>query len=142
MAWWIWIVLGSVLLIAEVAISADFWIVFFGISAILTGLLLLLGVCPPEWQQWLLFAALAVLMLWFYRGRLKAKLSRADRPMGPELVGEAGLVKTAMAAGARGKVELRGAAWDAYNAGEVDLAEGNRCIVENVDGLTLTVRPE
>ena len=142
MAWWLWITLGAVLLIAEVAISADFWLVFFGVSAIVTGLLLLLGVCPPAWQQWILFAALAVLMLWFYRVRLKAKLSRADQPMGPELVGEAGIARVAMAAGARGKVELRGTVWDARNAAGEDLAEGSRCIVEQVDGLTLTVRPE
>ena len=142
MAWWIWIVLGAVFLIAEVAISADFWLVFFGISAILTGLLLLLGVCPPAWQQWIVFAALAVLMLWFYRGRLRAKLSQSDRPMGPELVGDAALVKVAVVAGGRGKVELRGAVWDARNTGDADLAEGSHCIVEQVDGLTLTVRPE
>lgn len=142
MAWWIWIVLGAVFLIAEVAISADFWLVFFGISAIVTGLLILLGVCPPAWQQWILFASVAALMLWFYRGRLKKKLSQADRPMGPELVGDSAVVTVALAAGARGKVELRGAVWTARNAADVDLPEGSRCIVQEVDGLTLTVRPE
>lgn len=142
MAWWIWIVLGAVLLIAEVVISADFWLVFVGIAAMVTGLLAMFGVVSVAWQQWLIFAALAVLMLWSYRRFWKRKLTLADRPMGPELVGEAGVVTVAIPAGGRGRVELRGSAWDARNIGDADLASGSRCIVELVDGLTLTVRPE
>ena len=142
MAWWIWIVLGAVLLTAEVIISTDFWLVFVGIAALITGLLVLFGAVSVPWQQWLLFAALAVLMLWSYRRFWKHKLAGSDQPMGPELVGEAGVVTVAIPAGGRGRLELRGSTWDAHNAGDVDLEPGSRFIVEQVNGLTLTVRPE
>lgn len=140
MAWWFWIVLGAVLLAAEVIIAADFYLVFFGIAGLVLGLLTVFGVALPVWAQWLLFAALAVAGLVFYRGRWKRKLMTADRAMPPELEGETGMACDAIAAGARGRVDLRGTAWDAQNDGAAPLAAGDRCIVLRVDGLTLHVR--
>ena len=142
MAWWIWIILGAVLLAAETIITADFFLVFFGIAAVLLGLLGLLGVDLPTWAQFLLFAALAVTGLLFFRRRLKRRLSVADREMMPELVGEAGTSRDAIAAGARGSVDLRGAIWEARNDGESEIAAGARCVVLRVEGLTLHVRAE
>ena len=142
MAWWIWIVLGALLLAAEAFISADFFLVFFGISGILVGLLGLVGVDLPVWGEFLLFAALAVFGLVIYRDRWKKRLSRPDQEMGPELVGEAGRAREAIPAGARGKVDLRGSAWEAKNDGPSDVAAGERVVVERVEGLTLHVRPE
>ncbi|MDY0110949.1 MAG: NfeD family protein [Candidatus Krumholzibacteria bacterium] len=142
MAWWIWIILGAILLAAEVIISADFYLVFFGLAAVVLGLLGVFGLVLPNWAQFLLFAALAVFGLVFYRGRWKKILSKADREMSPELVGETPTAQAAIAAGGRGRVDLRGAAWDACNTGAVEIAAGSRCIVERVDGLTLHVRAE
>ena len=71
MAWWFWIVLGAVLLAAEVIIAADFYLVFFGIAALVVGLLAVFGVELPVWSQWLLFAGLAIAGLVVYRGRWK-----------------------------------------------------------------------
>lgn len=142
MAWWTWIVLGAVLLAAEVIISADFYLVFFGIAGLVVGLLVLAGVDLPAWGQWLLYAVLAVAGLAFYRGRWKRRLQVADRAMPPELEGETGVARDGIAAGARGRVVLRGSDWDAVNAGQVDLAAGGRCVVTGVEGLTLHVRSE
>jgi hypothetical protein len=142
MAWWFWIVLGAVLLGAEVIISADFYLVFFGIAALVVGLLAVFGVALPVWGQWLLFAALAIVGLVVYRSRWKRKLLTADRVMLPELEGEFGVALADIAAGARGRVDLRGSAWDALNEGVSRLTAGDRCVVVRVDGLTLHVRPE
>jgi inner membrane protein len=142
MEWWIWIVLGAVLLAAETMITADFYLVFFGIAAIVLGLLGLVGIDLPNWAQLLLFAALAVAGLVFYRGKLKQRLSKPDRVMGPEMVGEAGSAREAIAIGARGHIDLRGTVWEARNEGDADIAAGARCVVVRVDGLTLHVRAE
>jgi membrane protein implicated in regulation of membrane protease activity len=40
-----------------------------------------------------------------------------------------------------GKVELRGAPWNAHNDGPRPIASGERCRVERVKGITLWVRP-
>lgn len=140
-AWWIWIILGAVLLAAEVIIVADFYLVFFGLAAVLIGLLALLGLDLPSWAQFLLFAALAIAGLVLYRGSLKRRLMPADREMGPELVGERGQARQAIAAGARGRVDLRGATWEAHNEGAAAIGDGAYCIVQRVEGLTLHVRP-
>lgn len=142
MSWWIWIVLGAILLGAEVIIAADFWLVFFGASALVVGLVGAFGVALSAPFQWMSFAALAVLGLWLYRGPLKKRLGRVDREMGPELVGESAIARSDLKPGERGKVELRGTTWDARNEGADSIAEGKRCTVVHVDGLTLTVRPE
>lgn len=140
MAWWIWIILGALLLAAEVVVTADFYLVFFGLAALVLGLAGVFGVPLPAWVQFLLFAALAVSGLVLYRGRLKRRLQTADREMGPELVGERGTARDAIAPGGRGRVELRGSAWDAHNDGAVAIAAGARCVVSGVEGLTLRVR--
>jgi membrane protein implicated in regulation of membrane protease activity len=56
------------------------------------------------------------------------------------LVGETAVVLEEMAAGAVGKVELRGSAWRAQNVSSSLLESGQRCRVEKVDGLMLQVR--
>jgi len=142
MAWWIWIILGTMLLAAEVILTADFYLVFFGLAAIVLGLLGVLGLALPDWAQFLLFAVLAVVGLVIYRGRWKRRLLKADREMSPELVGEAGVAQDSIAAGARGRVTLRGATWDARNDGPGDITSGKRCVVLRVEGLTLHVRAE
>ncbi|MEZ5063456.1 MAG: NfeD family protein [bacterium] len=142
MSWWIWIVLGALLLGAEVVFTTDFWLVFFGASALVVGLLGAFGVVLSAPLQWGLFALVAVVGLAAYRGPLKRRLARADREMGPELVGEAAVARVELAGGQRGKVELRGTIWDARNEGPDAIAEGGRCQVVRVDGLTLTVRSE
>ena len=142
MAWWFWILMGAVLLAAEVIISADFYLVFFGVSGLVVGLLVLAGIQLPAWSQWLLFAVLAVAGLAVYRRRWKRRLMSADREMLPELVGEMGVAHGGIDVGARGRVVLRGVDWDACNVGEAKLRDGDRCAVTGVDGLTLHVRCE
>lgn len=141
MVWWGWIVLGAALLGAEVVLATDFFLVFFGAAALLVGVLLLLGLLLPVWGQWLLFAALSIVSLLLFRRRLRTILSRSDREERPELVGESGIVITAIAPGARGTVELRGTTWTAEHGGGGPLSPGDHCRVDRVDGLTLVVRP-
>ena len=63
MTWWGWIIAGAILLGAELSfVNAQFYLVFVGSAAILTGLATL--VLPlPEWVQWALFAVLAIVSM-------------------------------------------------------------------------------
>ena len=71
MPWWAWLVLGIGLLGAEMfVIDAQFYLVFIGLSAAVVGLLGLLGVDLPNWAQWLVFSALAVVAMFTFRRRL------------------------------------------------------------------------
>ena len=142
MPWWAWIILGAVLLGAEVVIAADFYLVFFGVSGLLLGLVLLFGIVLPVWVQWLSYAVFAVLLLLFYRHRLKAILQKPDRELDEEIIGEIGSVMGLIAPGGDGQIELRGTVWSARNLAETELPEGTRARVVQKDGLFLHIRPE
>jgi membrane protein implicated in regulation of membrane protease activity len=138
MPWWGWIVVGALLLSSELFVPTDFFLVFLGAAALAVGLLGLASLEPPVWGQWLLFAALSLVLLVGVRGRLKRKapLPRAD----DDLVGEIALIRERMDPGATGRAELRGATWTARNADSAALEPGARARVERVEGLLLHVR--
>jgi membrane protein implicated in regulation of membrane protease activity len=71
MTWWGWMILGAVLLGAELfAIDAQFYLVFLGISAALVGLAGMVGIAMPEWAQWTAFASLSLIAFFTFRKSL------------------------------------------------------------------------
>jgi membrane protein implicated in regulation of membrane protease activity len=141
MLWWIWILLGFLLLFVELLTPGGLYLLFFGVAAIIVGMLAGLSLAGPPWVQWLLFSLLSIVTLSLFRRPLLKRLKPAT--MGIEvdtLVGETAVVLEEMAAGAVGKVELRGSAWRAQNVSSSLLESGQRCRVEKVDGLMLQVR--
>lgn len=140
MLWWHWMFVGLALLGAELVTPGGFYILFFGLSALVVGSVLGLGLALPDWAQWLLFSVLAVLSLVLFRGRLLGMMKRAA-PSGDidTLIGEQAIALEAIETGGVGKVELRGSAWSAKNGGSMEITKGQRCRVERVDGLTLWV---
>ena len=141
--WWHWLVLGLLLVVAEMAASGGFYIVFFGIGAILVGMLASFDLAGPLWMQLLLFSAISVGSLLIFRRRL-LKWLQVD-PQAPPvdmIVGEVGTAAEDLLPGKIGRVELRGAAWSGRNTSTATLARGTRCRVIRVDGLTIDVEPE
>jgi len=141
MLWWIWILLGFLLLVAELLTPGGLYLLFFGVAAVVVGLLAGLGLAGPPWMEWLLFSLVSVVALSLFRRPLLKRLRPAA--MGTEvdsLVGETAVVLEDMPADAIGKAELRGSAWRARNVGKDALIRGQRCTVERVDGLMLCVR--
>ncbi|HPT25991.1 MAG TPA: NfeD family protein [Bryobacteraceae bacterium] len=139
--WWMWVVLGMVLLLGEVLTPGGFFIIFFGAAALVVGLLKALGLEMALSYELMLFAILSIMGLVFFRKPLQQKFRQLTPDILPdELKGESGTALEEIAAGAAGKVELRGTAWSAVNAGVSTLPKGCACLVEKVDGLTLTVR--
>ena len=141
--WWHWLVLGLLLVLAEMASAGGFYIIFFGIGALAVGLLSWFGVAGPGWVQLALFTVLSVATLLVFRGRMLQWLQvDPQRPPVDALVGEIGMASEEMAPGAVGRVEYRGSAWSARNASAVVLTRGARCRIVRVDGLMLFVEPE
>jgi len=141
--WWHWIVVGLFLVVLEIASAGGFYVIFFGVSAIIVGLLASAGAAGPAGIQVLLFSVLSVVSLVVFRNRLVARFQPDPQaPPVDELVGEAAVVVEEILAGGIGKVELRGTTWSARAGTGVALARGTRCRVTKVDGLQLTVEPE
>jgi inner membrane protein len=142
MEWWIWILLGLLLLLAELLTPGGFYIIFFGIGAVVVGVLAGFNAAGPLWFQFILFSILSVLTLWLFRENLLQLTQGERRKNVDSLVGETAVATEEIHLNAVGKAELRGTSWNARNVGDRPLTRGQRCIVERVEGLTIFVRAE
>ena len=142
MEWWIWILIGLVLVLAEVVTPGGFYFIFFGAGAVSVGVLAGLQLAGPVWLQFILFSALSVGALWLFREKLLRLTQTAPREPIDNLVGETAVAVDEISINAVGKAELRGASWSARNVGDQPLARGQRCKVEKVEGLMILVRRE
>ncbi|HXK11598.1 MAG TPA: NfeD family protein [Vicinamibacteria bacterium] len=142
MAWWIWVLGGLALLVAEVAAPGGFFAVFFGAGAILVGALKAFGWDGPSWAEWLVFTVLSVVSLAIFRRPLMRHFNLTPGKPVDRLEGETAVVTDDVAPGGVGKAEMRGTSWTARTAGTAPLPKGRRCRVERIEGLTLWLRPE
>jgi membrane protein implicated in regulation of membrane protease activity len=141
--WWHWLVLGLILVAAELAAAGGFFIIFFGVGAVAVGILAGMGLAGPLWMQLLLFSVISVGGLLLFRSRVLALVQRDPQaPAVDQLVGEIGVVSGSVGPGDIGKVELRGSAWSARNESASTLTSGMRVRVLRVEGLMLHVAPE
>jgi len=142
MAWWVWVLVGFGLLAAEMVTPGGVFALFFGVSALLVGVLVALGLAGPPWMEWLLFSVFSIVGLVLFRRPLVKRFSAGRRRPVDRLEGELAVVVEDVPPGGTGKAELRGSSWSARSAGEGILARGQRCRVERIEGLTLWLRPE
>ncbi len=142
MPWWLWVLGGLVLLVAEVTTPGGFFVVFFGAGAILVGAAKGLGWSGPAWADWLLFSVLSVVSLLLFRRPLMRHFNLTPGKPVDRLEGEAAVVQEEVTPGGVGKAEMRGSSWSARTAGGLALKPGQRCRVEKVEGLTLWLRAE
>jgi membrane protein implicated in regulation of membrane protease activity len=142
LTWWGWIIGGVILFAAELAfVNAQFYLVFVGSAAILTGLLTIATGLAP-WLQWALFAILAIVSMVAFRSPLYRKF-HAELPevkTGPA----GGLITLAvsLAPGESCQTEYGGTFWTVRNDGTRQLAAGARARITRVTNLTLHVKPD
>lgn len=144
MTWWLWILLGLVLLGLELSTPGGFFIAFFGAGALVVGILTGAGIVGPVWLQWLLYSILSIVFLLLFRRPLLEWMKRREpkRPAVDAIEGETAILTEDLAAGGVGKAELRGTTWTVRSHDNRALPSGQRCRVERVDGLMLWVRAE
>ena len=143
MAWWHWIVVGLILIALEMAASGGFYVIFFGIAAIVIGALHTLDLAGPPWLQFLLFSAISVGSMLFFRRPL-LRWMNLDGPSVDvdSLVGQTAIPLEDIAPGEVGRAELRGSVWTARNRAALAVHKGQRCTVTAVDRLMIFVEPE
>jgi inner membrane protein len=142
MGWWLWVLVGFGLLVVETLTPGGFFFVFFGLGALLVGVLAALGASGPDWLQWLLFTVFSVAGIAFFRRPLMRRFNLTHGKPVDTLVGENAVVLEEIAPGGVGKAEMRGSSWTARTAGAATLSRGQRCRVERIEGLVLWLRPE
>jgi membrane protein implicated in regulation of membrane protease activity len=139
--WWHWIVLGLALLLAELALPM-FVLVWFGVAAVVVGLLLALlpslGL-TAELTLWLVLS-LALVVLWFRVFQSNVYKTRAG--MAGVAIGEVGLLSKAVAPFCKGEVRfqkrvLGSEVWPCIANEEI--AVGERVRIARVEGSLITV---
>ncbi|MEM7050908.1 MAG: NfeD family protein [Acidobacteriota bacterium] len=144
MDWWLWILIGLGLLVAEVAlVPGAVVLVFFGAAAILVGMLEAIGIVGPLWMQLVLFSVLSMVSLFSLRGPILRRMNASGQGGVADvdrIVGSTALVLEDIAPGGIGQAELRGSTWKAKNLGDRTLAVGERGMIEQVEGLTIFIR--
>lgn len=141
MSWWGWVLVGAILLGAELAlVNAQFYFVCIGAASIITGLLTALAPRFAHWIQWALFAVLVLMSLVTFRRRvhelIKGHTLGVD--VGPTTGGVI-VVPVVLAPGQTCRAEHAGSFWTMRNDGPVVLLSGAKARIECVDGLTLVL---
>jgi inner membrane protein len=141
--WWHWLVLGLLLIALELAASGGFYVIFFGIAAVVISLIVAVGVETPVWVELLLFSVLSIGSLLFFRSPLMRWMNIDGAGADVDsLVGETGVAQQDIPPHQIGRVELRGTSWSARNSGATLLTTGTRCTVIRVERLMLIVEAE
>lgn len=136
-AWWHWLVVGIALMLAELAIPA-FFIVWFGLGAVLVGLLLILAPSLSLTTQLLLWtvASVGMTVMWFRVFRTDVHKTRIGQTSGAA-IGEIGLLTSMVAPYQPGQVRfqkpvLGAEQWECR--ADDTIASGERVRVVSVEG--------
>ena len=137
LAWWHWEIAGLALVLLELAVPA-FFIIWFGFGAMLVGLALLVvpGMAlSAQIGLWVL-ASVAMTLLWFRVFRRSQHKTLIGTAAG-EVIGEIGLLVSAVAPFERGKVRFQRPVLGAEEwacMAESAIAAGERVRVVSVEG--------
>lgn len=136
-----WLSLGGLLLAAEM-LGGNGYLLWSGVAAVVTGLLVWLLPFGWEWQG-VLFAALTLIAAWLW-WRWLSRQVRAQKPVdaalnqrGVQLIGKRYILDTTLVNG-RGHVQVGDSSWPVVS--EDDLIAGTRIEVIAVEGITLRVK--
>jgi membrane protein implicated in regulation of membrane protease activity len=140
--WWHWVVLGIVLTLLELAVPS-FFLVWFGLGALIVGGLAVFFPSIPFAFQILMWTASSLLFVWLWFKVFKPTMykSRAGMARG-SLIGEVGLVTRDIRPYEKGQIRfqkpiLGDEVWESVSDQEIRV--GERVRVLDVEGNTLKV---
>lgn len=136
---WIWAAVATVLLIGEM-ITATFGLLFFGLAAAVTALIVLVVPGLGIEAQIIIFAVLGLLGAFFGRKWIKQRLAaRAAPPIQVDSNSEF-LVDRDIDPGAEGAVLYQGVPWTAVNDSNEPIRKGDRVKVARTSGIKLMLQ--
>jgi membrane protein implicated in regulation of membrane protease activity len=140
----IWLISGVALVIAEF-FAPMFVLIFFGLSAIITGGLIMVGLPQHSGIPYATFAGVSLLLLFSLRRAAKRKFKglKAEvvniTPGFEDIIGKEAVVASGFADSShKGRVSFRGTEWDAVS--DVSLKPGDRVVISSNEGHKLKVQ--
>lgn len=136
---WSWLILGAILLVVEV-LAPGIFMLWFGLAAMITGLITLSFSIGPQ-MQLITFAATSLIIVLAGRKLFTGGESETDQPnlnkRGDQLIGKTYQVTTAIKHGS-GKIKIGDTVWLVSGP---DAEAGSSVRVTAIDGNRLTVEP-
>ena len=138
--WWIWMILAAICIIGEI-FTAGFFLLWFGIGALVAGLLAILGL-GVGWQ-WAAFVVVSGVL--FAVSRRFAERFTKKQPPGigaDRFIGKRGLVLEEIDnAKNTGRIRIDKEEWRADSDTDEVIAVGGRVEVTRLDGTHMVVKP-
>ncbi|MEW6129015.1 MAG: NfeD family protein [Acidobacteriota bacterium] len=142
--WYIWFILAALFAVAEI-FTSGFVLLWFGVGALVAGLLALAGIAGLPLQI-VVFLIVSILLTIasrtiFERFILKSSPGRELKTGVEALPGLIGVVVEDSAGSTReGAVRVSGSTWRAFSLDEEPLNNGEKVIIERVEGASVYVR--
>ena len=143
MVWWLWLVSLIAFLIAE-ALTVNLVTIWFALGSVVAMIASLSGLQVLE--QWLLFTLVScvglVVFLLILKPRFDKKKNTETRTNADRIIGAEGVVTAVNPSDLnRGRILVLGQDWAAETqSSDLSLAEGDRVIVEEIQGVRALVR--
>lgn len=141
MAFKIWLAVGMAFIVLEI-LSPSFFMVFFGVSALITSIISLFNLTII--QQSFIFVALSIISLFLFRPFAKEHLledSEETKTNVDALVDEEALVtERVVPSKNEGRVKITGDSWRAVSTTDEEIPVGEKVVITKVDGTKLYVK--
>ena len=135
---WFWFGIAVVCAVIE-GLTLGLTTIWFALSAVLMIFISLLQ--PPFYVQCILFALIALLLLFFTRPlALKFLHTKREKTNADSLIGKKALALQTITEWEKGQVKINGAVWTAASVGGEAIPAGDECIIEKIEGVTLIVK--
>ncbi|EPF28091.1 NfeD family protein [Treponema medium] len=135
---WFWFAIAVICAVIE-GLTLGLTTVWFSLSAILMIFISMLH--PPFYVQCVLFALVALLLLFFTRPiALKLLHAKREKTNADSLIGKKALVLQTITEWEKGQVKINGIVWTAASVDGAAIPAGDECIIEKIEGVTLIVK--
>ena len=135
---WFWFGIAVICAVIE-GMTLGLTTVWFSLSAILMIFISMLH--PPFYVQCVLFALVALLLLFFTRPiALKLLHAKREKTNADSLIGKKALVLQTITEWEKGQVKINGIVWTAASVDGAAIPAGDECIIEKIEGVTLIVK--
>lgn len=140
LAWWVWLAIGSVILIAELMLGTMF-LLWIACGAFIAGVVAIF-VGDLWWVPWVVFSVSSVALIALTRPMARRIQHAGTAPSNvDQLLGQEAVVLDAIdPLKNTGRVRVGSDEWRARC--DTQVAEGERVIVDSISGTTLIVRPK
>ncbi|MCP5464077.1 MAG: NfeD family protein [Deltaproteobacteria bacterium] len=129
----IWAIIGIVLIIFEI-FTTTFFLLFFGISALLVAGLKSFGFDNVALEIFL-FALLGISGTFVFRGKILSSF-KGNKELRND-IGQSITITNPIPKGKKGQIEYRGSTWTAINNSDSDFEPEDNAIIERIEGVKI-----